>query len=100
MRTRRGLPLTLTLSPREREQQSSLHFAQNAHLANPVAGFFKPAGYDFPSPWGFTTIQELRMEAMNLAIGAPVSDPARCGFDRFSTRRVGDRRSGSWKGPG
>jgi len=35
---------------------------------------------------------------MNRRGGAPVSDPARSGTSRWS-RRIGDRRSGSWRAP-
>jgi len=52
MKIRSNFPLTLTLSLGEREQQSSLHFPQNGHPANPVARFFKPTEYSSPSPWG------------------------------------------------
>jgi hypothetical protein len=46
------LPLTLTLSQWEREQQLPLNCFSKACLANPVARFFKPAEYDSPSSWG------------------------------------------------
>jgi hypothetical protein len=52
MKTGPRLPLTLTLSLGEREQQWTFYFNSQAHLTNPAAGFSTDAASVSPSPWG------------------------------------------------
>jgi hypothetical protein len=47
-----SLALTLTLSPREREQQLDASGFAKDYPANSAIGHFKNAVSDSPSPWG------------------------------------------------